>query len=801
MAGDPDEWVRRVDEESAWCYGPAFGPAGYVITHQPANPAASFEDAYALVLAQLIGDETNRLQLSASRQPLRAGSTTLTTWGGREVIAPWNEYWLFFADDDPVANWAHPCRYIFVARDLSAIAVQRAMTPLNLDLEVLIRYEPPPFPETKRLPGVRASRAINCTGSVSNCYAVIISGGSSPVANATRFWGDAAAVYSTLTRTYGYPKTNIFTYISDGTNPAVDAVDYILYDYVNSPVDLDGDGLADTLGEASSANVSNVFLYLQGVLQSNDQLFVFVTDHGGHTAGGAERDSALALWNEEVFRDTEMEALTTNIPCPILFVMEQCFSGGFIDNLDQPQRVIATAAAYNNTSSGGDTYLWYDQWCYEWISAMRGFYPVTNQPWANSTACNADFNGDGFVSFREASHYANLHAPPDDTPQYNDAPEYLGSRLFLMQPTSPVSNLTDWVELASFKTPLATNVLFNARITARDPLGNCATNFSGPVTLEAVADIVERGKTVGNASSPYTYLMRTDHRTVRTQAIYPAGMMDGAREIEMLSLEVDTIPTQTLQQFTIRMRHTDLDVYPLAPTQVVWETEDWTTVYQGNRDITTNGWVTFVFTNTFAYDGIHGLMVDFSFSNDFSTESATIRPCFDWPTTKRSIYCVSDGEYGDPLSWSGTNPAPTRTYHYPYVRFGLFPYQPHVAIVPTNLTDFTDGVWTGTLTALNAADNVRILVHTTNSYWDTETDRFSIRGYLFNLVDPQFNADGSFVLNWNSGTGYTYRVLRSTNLLNGFETYATNLSATPPLNTFTGLQPSAASDFFCVEEE
>ena len=800
-AENPDVWYRQVNEDAVWRYGPEFGVAVTLMPNLPAHPAAVWDDAYRLVAAYVLGEETGSLQLSALKKPISATDTPLTTWGCRDVPASWGEYWLFFADDAPSANWAHPCRYIFVARDLSALAVQRARTPLSMDLAVVIPYKPPVLPEKRMAPAARAPTVLREEGSVSNCYALILSGGFNHSYNATRYWNDAAAVYSTLTLTYGYPKANIFTYISDGTNSAADATDYVLGDYVNSPVDLDGDGLTDTLGEASAANVSNAFLHLQAVLQPDDQLFVFVTDHGNHTAGGTERDSSLNLWGEEVLRDSDLEALTARISCPVLFVMEQCYSGGFIDNLGQPLRVIATAADYNNTSTAGDMFLWYDQWCYEWIAAMRGFYPVTNQPWANGMPCNGDFNGDGLVSFREASYYADLHAPDGDTPQYDDQPKHLGSRLFLMQPTRPMSNLTDWVELAPFKTPLVTHEPFTARITARDPLGAVVTDFTGPVTLEAVADVVERGKTAGTPAYSDPYLLRTDHRTVRTQAIYPADMMEGPRDIDQLSLLVDTIPTQTLHRFTIRMRHTDLDVYPLAPTQVVWET-DWTTVYQEDRDITTNGWVTFPFTNTFAYDGIHGLMVDFSFNNDYTTESATITFGFDWPTIYRSVYSNRDGEYGDPLAWSGIEPPPVRTYKYPYVHFGPFPYQPVVTIEPTNLTDFTDGVWTGAITTFNPAENVRLLVKTTNSYWNTESERFPIREYRFELGKPQFLNDGSFVMSWGSGAGHTYRVMRSTNLQAGFtEAVATHLAATPPLNTFTNVPNSARSAFYRVEEE
>lgn len=255
-------WVKQVEADAAWRFGTNFMPACSSVAGLPAKSDATFEDAYQLVVSLILKGDTDHLELMALKSLAVAGQTKLTTWGHREVAAPWKEYWIFFADDAPSANWAHPCRYIFVARDLSAIAVQRARTPLDIDLEVLIRYEPTPFAGTKTPFGVRRLGTTHHDGSVSNCYAVIISGGCSTNENGTRFWGDAAFLYSTLTLTYGYPKTNIFTFISDGTNPAVDAADIATMDYVNSPTDLDGDGVADTLGEASAANVSNVFLHL-----------------------------------------------------------------------------------------------------------------------------------------------------------------------------------------------------------------------------------------------------------------------------------------------------------------------------------------------------------------------------------------------------------------------------------------------------------------------------------------------------------------------------------------------------------
>ena len=62
--------------------------------------------------------------------------------------------------------------------------------------------------------------------------------------------------------------------------------------------------------------------------------------------------------------------------------------------------------------------------------------------------------------------------------------------------------------------------------------------------------------------------------------------------------------------------------------------------------------------------------------------------------------------------------------------------------------------------------------------------------------------DPSFLLEWASATNRTYRVLRSTAVQTAFTTVATNLPATPPLNTFRDLPPGPAPKaFYRIEVE
>ncbi len=781
-------------------------PLYLTITGLAPQSGAGFDDAHRLVMELLLEGRTGGLELSAMRSLASAGRTRLTTWRGREVAAPWNTYWVFFSDDAPLANWAHPCRYIFVAADLSSVAVQYALTPLEVlpadvndtdagaVLETLIPFVPPRAPQSEGPSSpARETTAIQYAGAASNCYAVIVSGGYDQGNNHIRYWGDAAFIYSTLRLKYGYPKTNIYALISDGLDPTPDRSDSS-----NSPFDLDGDGLPDTFAAATAVNVSNVFKALQARLATNDQLFVFFTDHGEPIPFAGDWDVQLNLWNQEVLLDSALKSLTTNIACPILFALEQCYSGGFLNDLNQPNRVIATAAQYNESSYAGDTFPGFDQWCYYWTAAMRGFYPVTNTPWVDAAPCNADYNGDGYVSFKEAYDFAYANKYVDDHPMYQEVPDRLGHRVFLTKPPAAfMNNAMDGFAFDPVPCLQATNQPFEVRITAENVLGRVLTNFTGPAFLRAVAEPLDPGRYLGRQALSWKFPLATLYHDARTQVIYPSNLLGGAQTISNMALNVITVPPQSLYVFTIRLRHTSLESYPASP---VWEGTGWTTVYQSNLLITSTGWVSFVFTNAFAYNGSSHLMVDFSFNNTDYTSDGYCQAST--ASVYQSLIFESDSEHGDPLAWSGSSPPPNLSTYYPNIRLGPPLIPVHATIQPTNLTGFVNGVWTGMVRVLNTATDVRLTAVGTNSYWEGSSVPFTVKDYLFVLNSERVNAgSGQVVLNWQSGTSGTYRVLASTGLVQGFSVLASNLPATPPMNSYTGALGAAGQRFFYVQEE
>ena len=116
-----------------------------------------------------------------------------------------------------------------------------------------------------------------------NCYAVIISGGYDMANNWQRYWNDCSAIYSALVDVYNYEDDHIYTIMSDGTSTANDR--RISGGYDSSPLDLDGDGDNDIQFSATRANITTVFNTLSGLLDSDDYLFIFVTDHGDQESG------------------------------------------------------------------------------------------------------------------------------------------------------------------------------------------------------------------------------------------------------------------------------------------------------------------------------------------------------------------------------------------------------------------------------------------------------------------------------------------------------------------------------------
>jgi hypothetical protein len=130
----------------------------------------------------------------------------------------------------------------------------------------------------------------------------------------------------------------------------------------SSPFDLDGSyGTTDILAlSATKTNLKNTLSTFNSKTPTADNLFIFTTGHGGNDTQyyNGINSSIYYLWgNNEIINDIEFNASLPYAPKNISIVMEQCNSGGFVDNIvtnyqGSQNRTIATAANGSEPSYG-----------------------------------------------------------------------------------------------------------------------------------------------------------------------------------------------------------------------------------------------------------------------------------------------------------------------------------------------------------------------------------------------------------------------------------------------------------------
>lgn len=239
-------------------------------------------------------------------------------------------------------------------------------------------------------------------------------------------------------------------------------------------------------------------------------------------------------------------------------------------------------------------------------------------------------------------------------------------------------------------------VPFPVTITARDALGNIAAGFNQSVSLAGWADA--RQSTVGPGDTPREYPMGTYFHDQRVQVVYTPAEVGEASRITALALLVQTPPGQTLERWTIRMKHSTFSHFD----QPIWE-QGWTTVYQNNETVIEGGWVKFQFNEPFEFNGVENLLVDFSFDNSTYTVDGK---CDTTSTTDlRALFFRSDSAYGDPLAWSGIEPPGELARWVPTVQFFA---ERRIDIAPSVSGTFNNGAWSGTVAVFDVVKDMSL---------------------------------------------------------------------------------------------
>ena len=353
------------------------------------------------------------------------------------IISPPYDSWLIITDKQPLANFGHDLTYLFVniqTGEIEDLVVQFLPSlTLNKIHSHYTYYQEENFNE-KFIKNNNSNILVNRSTTIwdysDNNYALIINGGWNLESNHQRYWNNCSFIYNTLVNNYKYKKTNIKVLCSDGLDPAED-MHLRLGGYCSSPLDMDGDGYNDITSAATFSNVISAFCEYDTLLHRNDNLFIFVADHGNLIGD----HSNICLWNTNLLVDSTFYSrigyLANSIGVNVNIVMGQCNSGGFVDYISQrySSRITISSACRKDESSYSRVLNDYDEYLYYWISAMNGYNPYDSE-------VDADDNNDGFITMKEAYNYATNN----DTyvglgwehPQYYNSPsiEYRKTTLY-----------------------------------------------------------------------------------------------------------------------------------------------------------------------------------------------------------------------------------------------------------------------------------------------------------------------------------------------------------------------------------
>lgn len=249
------------------------------------------------------------------------------------------------------------------------------------------------------------------------------------------------------------------------------------------------------------------------------------------------------------------------------------------------------------------------------------------------------------------------------------------------------------VNLPQPATPLSTTVY------ATDGYGNRLTGYSGTASLSAVSAAGTAAVNTSGTSSIPTGIETSKDQSRMTLLVFP-NQVNRSGRLRSLSLEVQTPPGRPFAGFLIRAKQTST-----GGVSTYWDNSGYTVLRQGPLDLTqSKGWVEIPFTTPLDYNGTSNLQFDISFT---TTGTAAGGAYFGYSNSNYAVgnSANSSQGYGSPENWSTNNPFPG-SMGFPNLKLS---FGTAVAVTPTVTGNFTNGVWTGSVTFSQAASNVVLI--------------------------------------------------------------------------------------------
>ncbi len=184
---------------------------------------------------------------------------------------------------------------------------------------------------------------------------------------------------------------------------------------------------------ACRTTVTNTFNALASQVGTNETLFVYTWGHGKDSLGIHQALLVRPIWRSGMFWygtpiwDYEFARIVDTVKSKRVFVMQQCRSGGFCNDLADSSTIFLAATPANRKAhsadgeshngsplpehepDGGKTWR-HAEFNFHLMNALRGTAVWSYEGgYDNPVAVDADYNDDGTVSWREAYWYIDSH--------------------------------------------------------------------------------------------------------------------------------------------------------------------------------------------------------------------------------------------------------------------------------------------------------------------------------------------------------------------------------------------------------
>ena len=321
---------------------------------------------------------------------------------------------LIFADDDPLANFSHTCRYLLYDAESGELhrEVQAKFPPyVKARPETLQVFHEPVRPiASPNLFTVKPQFRCPIIIPDGDRYAILFSGMSNK-----RHLNDLEFLYRTLIDIYAFESNNIYVLSYDGTLNTQDGV----------PTQWPGDNTAyriNVTGQGTRNAFEAAINDLKGRLKRKDTLLIHTNNHGDYDGTpGTAYICTHPNFGPYYATDFSNKLAELAKHRNLIVMMEQCNSGGFnsmiIAKSTADATSIASAATETESSYASPDGNW-DSFARDWVAAQAG-----HDPFGAGLAFNPDTNADGRIEAEEAYAYADAIKNPSDSPNFSESSE------------------------------------------------------------------------------------------------------------------------------------------------------------------------------------------------------------------------------------------------------------------------------------------------------------------------------------------------------------------------------------------